>query len=456
MDHILAELGKHPVFSGGIALMVGGAIVAWARRLPLFIAGFIHRRLVFTVEVHDRDQSFAWFQAWLASRPEAQRARNVVARVSWSNSPALISSSSVPPSPYYHHGEPERAKVHLSPAPGTQVVHYRRYPIIVTRRRDQLNIQGQPGAFTESITLQFIGGGRANVEAMVAEVTAFAENKCTGVPVCIGDPNGGFRAAPSLPIRDPKSLALADGLYDDILADIRRFRESAQWYADRGVPYRRGYLLHGPPGTGKSTLAPVVAGQLGMGIGVISLGDPNLTDYGLRTIFDNAPPMTIVIMEDIDCVFRQREAASDKIGVTLSGLLNVLDGIGSREGRIIFLTTNHPERLDPALVRPGRIDRKIELGYATAGQASRMFRWFFSDHPLGPEYIGRLADRFASRLRPETAPAAIQEHLLRHRDDPADAVVSFGQIAYATLDHVLLMRGDAAQNGHTGYSRSGH
>jgi hypothetical protein len=77
------------------------------------------------------------------------------------------------------------------------------------------------------------------------------------------------------------------------------------------------------------------------------------------------------------------------------------------------------------MIRPGRIDRKIELGYATADQARRMFAWFFKDFPLGDAYIAGLAARFADRTEPETPPAAIQEHLLRHRDDPTEAATSF-------------------------------
>jgi chaperone BCS1 len=63
--------------------------------------------------------------------------------------------------------------------------------------------------------------------------------------------------------------------------------------------------------------------------------------------------------------------------VTLSGLLNALDGVAAQHGRIVVMTSNHPERLDPALVRPGRIDVKVELGHADDTQIATMFARFF-------------------------------------------------------------------------------
>ncbi len=92
---------------------------------------------------------------------------------------------------------------------------------------------------------------------------------------------------------------------------------------------------------------------------------------------DGLPNATVLLIEDVDCVFKEKRETTATTGVTLSGLLNALDGVSSREGRVLFLATNHPERLDPALVRPGRVDKKIKLGYATADQARRLFLWFY-------------------------------------------------------------------------------
>jgi chaperone BCS1 len=217
---------------------------------------------------------------------------------------------------------------------------------------------------------------------------------------------------------------LADGLLEEIIEDMRAFLGAGAWYMTRGVPHRRGYLLHGPPGNGKTTLVAAVAGELGLSVAVLSLNDKLMTDDGLRTRVDALPPGTVLLIEDIDCAFAEQRAAGEAIGVTMSGLLNALDGVGSREGRVLFLTTNHPERLDPALVRPGRVDRSYRLGNTAPDQARRLFSWFYTGGQHDPE-VERWAEEFAARVPEDRiCMAAIQEHLLRFRNDPVAAALA--------------------------------
>jgi chaperone BCS1 len=165
-----------------------------------------------------------------------------------------------------------------------------------------------------------------------------------------------------------------------------------------------------------------LAGELKLSVAVLSLSNRVLNDESLRALVDALPAATLLLIEDVDCVFKEKRTTGVDTGVTLSGLLNALDGVSSREGRVLFLTTNHPERLDPALVRPGRVDRKVELGPATPDQARRLFLWFYRDSSLSPPELAGQADRFASQVPlGKVSMAAIQEHLLRHRRTPLAA-----------------------------------
>ena len=221
------------------------------------------------------------------------------------------------------------------------------------------------------------------------------------------------------PKRPLESLVLADQILEDLLADLRYFLNTATWYAERGIPYRRGYLLHGPPGTGKTTLVLAAAGELKLSVAVLTLSNRLMSDESLRAMVDALPLATILLIEDVDCVLKEKRETNDVTRVTLSGLLNALDGVSSREGRVLFLTTNHPERLDPALIRPGRVDRKVELAHATPDQARRLFLWFYRDGGLSGAELSREAERFASQVPAnKVCMAAIQEHLLRHRRNP--------------------------------------
>lgn len=94
----------------------------------------------------------------------------------------------------------------------------------------------------------------------------------------------------------------------------------------------------------------------------------NLNDDSLNTLLNSTEVNSIILLEDIDAIFQGRESVQEKRdggqSVTFSGLLNALDGVRSQEGRILIMTTNHKDKLDPALLRPGRADRCIELGNA--------------------------------------------------------------------------------------------
>uniref|UniRef100_A0A914Q2N1 Mitochondrial chaperone BCS1 n=1 Tax=Panagrolaimus davidi TaxID=227884 RepID=A0A914Q2N1_9BILA len=147
--------------------------------------------------------------------------------------------------------------------------------------------------------------------------------------------------------RPLETVILDDGLAEKICSDIETFTSSEKWYINRGIPYRRGYLLYGPPGTGKSSFIAALASHFGYGIATLNLTCNYLSDTYLQTLINNTPPKTFLILEDIDVAFKKREAGEREMyshrTITLSGLLNAIDGIASAEKRILFMTTNFKE-----------------------------------------------------------------------------------------------------------------
>ncbi|KAI0664270.1 P-loop containing nucleoside triphosphate hydrolase protein [Cubamyces menziesii] len=212
--------------------------------------------------------------------------------------------------------------------------------------------------------------------------------------------------------RPMRSVILDSGVFELVLDDAQDFLRSRQWYADRGIPFRRGYLLYGAPGAGKTSMIHSIAGELGLNIYILSLTAMALDDNGLKSLIGHLPEACIVLIEDIDAAFHRGmkrnisdpeqqarllaaqegqqdggapppgdgEKARDMFanGVTLSGLLNALDGIAAQEGRILFATTNDYSALDPALLRPGRLDLHIEFHLASEYQARELFRRFYT------------------------------------------------------------------------------
>ncbi|KAI7903562.1 P-loop containing nucleoside triphosphate hydrolase protein [Cokeromyces recurvatus] len=206
------------------------------------------------------------------------------------------------------------------------------------------------------------------------------ENGKLTIYKCMPSRYDGFewRTLTSKQLRDFGSVILKEGQKELILKDIQIFRKREHWYSIRGIPYRRGYLLYGPPGTGKTSLVQSIASKVNMNVAIISLSG-KMDDENFNVLLQEVPRNSILVMEDVDhCVIKDPNSNKDNNDskITMSGLLNALDGVAAQEGSMIFLTCNDVNRIQPALLRPGRIDMKMELGYANKYQINRMF-WRF-------------------------------------------------------------------------------
>lgn len=139
----------------------------------------------------------------------------------------------------------------------------------------------------------------------------------------------------------------------------------------------------------------------------------------------NVPPRSAILLEDADATFEHRNKNSDvDNSLSFSGVLNALDGAASREGWTVFMTTNHLDRLDSALIRPGRVDFRLEFGNATSFQAKSMFAAFFPDAD-GAEMFGEIVERS------ELTMAAVQQYLIFHQKSPVEALAALPVIKKA-------------------------
>lgn len=167
--------------------------------------------------------------------------------------------------------------------------------------------------------------------------------------------------------RDESTLILNQHDKDKILNDVKKFTESKKIYERYGIFYKKNYLFFGVPGSGKTSLVNVIAGKTDRSIYIISF-DAEMTDGHLYNAMNGIEENSILLLEDIDCVFHDRNTNRNNSKVSFSALLNILDGVTKIDGLITIITTNHVERLDPALIRPGRIDMSLKFTYISEEQ----------------------------------------------------------------------------------------
>lgn len=192
---------------------------------------------------------------------------------------------------------------------------------------------------------------------------------------------GDFRRRSEIQSRSRNSVILKEGQMDRILDHLNTFLSNKEAYAKADIPFRTGIMLYGDPGSGKSSTALAIANELKMNVYIITLS-ALLNDESLGDCFSSIPANSIVILEDIDVASAVKERDGDDTqGVTMSGMLNVLDGFQSPPGVITIMTTNRLEALDAAIIRPGRVDLKEKLDCLDAQQLRGLCEYFMGFVP---------------------------------------------------------------------------
>ena len=225
--------------------------------------------------------------------------------------------------------------------------------------------------------------------------------------------------------RDMSTVILPAGIKQKLISDLDNFLDesTSKWYAKHGIPYKRSYLFYGAPGTGKTSTIAALASYINRNIAYLHVSDPKMTDSMLKKALQRLPGQCVVVLEDVDALFSLNRKNLSDIPLSFSGLLNALDGIGGKDASIFVLTSNHIERLDSALIRPGRVDVRIEYPTCNDEQIKLMFNQFYpdSEQSITEDFVHRVV-----KLR-ETldnlSTAALQQYFIAHRTSSAAEAV---------------------------------
>lgn len=399
-----------------------------------------NRPIVSKIEVPYTDEAYDMLIFWVCSQPFAGSARTSLARID-------LKSSVVAGSPA------EKKPLQYSPCNGRSYFWHKRRLFVFDRQRSL----GEFGAAKEQAYISYFGRDPAVLRELLDGCRRHYLDTVKNKTPVFEHQGDRWKASRSMAKRDMSTVIIDKKLKKMLLDDVAEFLNprTRTWYSRRGLPYQRGYLLHGPPGTGKSSLCLSIAGHFDLDVYVLTMS--SLNDHSLKLLFAELPQHCIVLIEDVDAttVHRKPDARADgspSVGhfgpgdqkVSLSTLLNVLDGLASSEGRLLLMTTNHIERLDLALIRPGRVDMKLELYLANEDMINQLFYFVYdtpfksnirADEPTrnvdsdGEERVGEdckllpLAREFVAKVpKLVFSPAEILSFLLANKHSPHHAI----------------------------------
>ena len=220
-----------------------------------------------------------------------------------------------------------------------------------------------------------------------------------------------------IPSRTLKTIYFDEKLKHKFRDDITDFLTKEKEYQDFGIPYKKNYLLTGIPGSGKTSLIKALCKEIGYHLCIFSINH-DIDNHTALCAFRDIPPKSILLIEDIDCLFEKRTGTQENKHFTFSNLINLLDGVLSRQGLITFITTNHPENMDHALLRQGRIDMIIHMNYPKKVDIRNLFHDMLrKSYPLLSELEADF-DAFYTHIHKKTITmAGIVAFLFRYKKE---------------------------------------
>ena len=394
-----SQLANNEILAG----LIGGSLFAsglyMLRDVPKHISRFLIFHFTVVAECYNDTEAYTWFSSWINQTDYIKASRRIRISTRWIEGQG---------------DREDRLMLIKTVGEGRHIFRYRGRWIVLTQETDESG-PNRGKEVRESYTVRVVGRDPSFLAELFENARKSMRYSDT-VDVYSFDDYWQLSAR-KMP-RPIGSVVMPAGEREALLEDIRWFLDNPKWYSQRGIPYRRGYLFSGPPGTGKTSLAMALASELQLPLFSLHIGSVD-NDRHMNRAFLSARGSSLLLIEDIDASHSPRtegKKKDDAESITLSGLLNAIDGVSSPEGRVLIMTSNFPDQIDGALLRPGRVDVNVRFRKLDLDSANRMFRNFYPDSALRIRVIASLS------------PAELQRIFLEYPDDPAGAIEALGAI----------------------------
>lgn len=409
-------LKEQPIIAGAVSLY-GLTVVGWiCRSVPSKIWGFIKRQSSTTLYINNTSvgtnlESFNNFLRWFEHSKWARLSRTLSLQGGWSES--------------------DDGTV-VGIGDGNHFCFYRGRPVWINRTK--LQTAGVSYQVSYEVRVTMMGRRRDLIEELIEEFRHRTKPEDIGVFMYRNE----WQRVGQVRKRNLNTVILDPDIKSKLIQSIDRWTTQEQWYSDRGFAYKLTVLLHGPVGTGKTSIIKALAGHYRRDLCLLQLS--SMSDETFRKALADAPDNAIIALEDFDdvpaihartgVVKAPQERTEDSKGtneddtpkpispettapaallqgVTMSGVLQALDGLLSLDGKMIFLTTNRPEILDAAILRKGRINLSLEIGPLKSSQIHEYIQLMY------PEYDYDRTIQFAS-----ISGCDLEDHYKQTIDEP--------------------------------------
>jgi len=352
--------------SGAFLLSVFAGIILALKSFGKIIYNRIRRKVVYSVQIEQTDELFRYMERWFKAHYENQY-RNVIAHLKEIYIPF--------DSPPTDDDESQTDDLRYRQRDDTVFIKYRGSYIKIFKGREKLeNANSLRSLYFDNFTLEIIFF-KSKIHKLLNEVVEYNQKfkvKTDKREIFTWD-GYNWEKLTDVKMKTIDQVIIKESIKKSLVKDIDRFIQREQWYAEKSIPYKRGYLFYGSPGNGKTSLSSAIAHYLNRSICTVTLSE--IKDDGfMRDIFSKTKSDSILLFEDVDTMFTKRKS---KNKLTFSTFLNCLDGVFYKHGIIVIMTTNHVEKLDPALIRPGRIDFQINIDNPEFEEVKSYIELFF-------------------------------------------------------------------------------